>query len=157
MKRKSSIKLNLTDTERQYLRRNRIKIAEIGNYAIDELEEILQVPRQRAKELYALADFQRIPSIGIKFAEDLVFMGYYSVEELQDKDGAALRDAYEQKKGYRIDSCVEDQFRLAVYFAQTQDMSKNWWDFTSERKKYREEYGYPYNRPTREWHEVLVT
>ena len=145
MKRKSSIKLNLTDTERQYLRRNRIKIAEIGNYAIDELEEILQVPRQRAKELYALADFQRIPSIGIRFAEDLVFMGYYSVEELQDKDGAALRDAYEQKKGYRIDSCVEDQFRLAVYFRPNAGYEQKLVGLYSQNEKNTvTEYGYPY-------------
>ena len=154
MKTRTSIKLNLNDVERKQLRKNKIKIAEIPDFAPDELEAILQVPAERAQEIFALADFQRIPSVGIKFAEDLVFLGYYSVEELQGKDGAILTDAYEQKKGYRTDVCVEDQFRLAVYYANTHDSSKNWWDFTAERKVYREANGYPTERPKLNWHEM---
>ncbi|MHA7059105.1 helix-hairpin-helix domain-containing protein [Aquimarina sp. M1] len=60
-----------------------MKISEILNYAADKLEVILDVPNRRAKEIYALGDFQRIPSIGIKFAQDLIFLGYYSVIELK--------------------------------------------------------------------------
>lgn len=152
----ATIKLNLVDAERRKLRQHKIKIAEITDLTIDELEAMLDVAPQRAKELYALADFQRIPSVGIKFAEDLIFLGYFQVSELQGKDGAKLREAYEQKKGYRIDSCVEDQFRLAVYVANTNDFSKTWWDFTSERKAYRADFGYPEDRPATEWYEVEV-
>ncbi|MFD2562568.1 helix-hairpin-helix domain-containing protein [Aquimarina rubra] len=155
MRTKTNIKLNLSDIERSNLRKQKIKISEILNYAVDELEVILGVSPERAKEIYALADFQRIPSIGIKFAEDLIFLGYYSITELQDKDGAELTNQYEKKKGYRIDSCVEDQFRLAVHFANTSDYSKNWWDFTTERKNYRNNFGYPKDRPVKNWHEVL--
>lgn len=61
-------------------------------------------------------------------------------------------DAFERKKGYWIDSCVEDQFRLVVHYANTADHSKNWWDFTKERKKYRLEKGYPEDRPNKPWH-----
>lgn len=156
MKRKSNIKLNLLDSERKNLRKHKVKIADIPSLSIEELEEVLQVPTERARELYALADFQRIPTVGIRFAEDLVFIGYYSVHDLQDKDGATLTDEYEKKKGYRIDSCVEDQFRLAVHFAQTHDHSKKWWDFTDERKAFRAKHGYPADRPTANWHEMLV-
>lgn len=152
--RKTNIKLNLSPAERKKLRAHKVRINEIPNYAVDELEVLLDVPSERAKEIYALADFQQIPSIGIKFAEDLIFLGYYSIEELKGRDGATLTEDYERKKGYWIDSCVEDQFRLAVHFANTQDYSKNWWDFTEARKKHRQEHGYPADRPKKSWYDL---
>ncbi len=155
MKPKAKIKLTLTDFERANLRKQKVKIAEILNYAMDELEVILGTTSERAKEIYALAEFQTVPSIGIKFAEDLVFLGYYSLNELKDKSGVKLTDEYEQKKGYWIDPCVEDQFRLVVNFANTNDATKTWWDFTEQRKKYRLENGYPANRPKKAWHETI--
>ena len=152
--KKSTLKLTLTPTEKKNLRKNKSKIANIPNYTIAELGTIIEVSPARAKEIRALAIFQQIPSIGIKFAEDLVFLGYYTLAALADKNGAKLVEEYERKKGYWIDSCVEDQFRLVVYYAKTRDSNKNWWDFTSERKKYRLENGYPTDRPTIPWHEV---
>ncbi len=155
MKNKANIKLSLTDFERASLRKQKVKIAEILNYATDELEVFLNTTAERAKEIYALAEFQTVPSIGIKFAEDLVFLGYYSLNELKGKNGASLTDEYEQKKGYWIDPCVEDQFRLVVNYAKTNDATKTWWDYTEERKKYRLENGYPTNRPKKAWHETI--
>lgn len=155
MKNKTNIKLPLTDSEKANLRKNKIKIANILDFATDELEVLLNATTKRVKEIFALIEFQTVPSIGIKFAEDLVFIGYYSLAELKNKDGAKLTDEYERKKGYRIDPCVEDQFRLAVNFANTNDTTKMWWDFTEERKKYRIENGYPANRPEKAWYETL--
>ena len=109
----------------------------------------------RAREVWALADFQRIPTVGIRFAEDLVFLGFRSVDGLKGKNPAELADAFELKKGYRTDPCVEDQFRLAVFFADTGDTSKKWWDFTGERKQYRKAHGYPETRPEKTWVEAL--
>jgi hypothetical protein len=155
MKNKSNIKLPLTDLEKANLRKNNIKIANILDFATDELEVLLNSTTERAKEIYALAEFQTVPSVGIKFAEDLVFLSYYSLKELKNKDGAKLTDEYEQKKGYWIDPCVEDQFRLVVNFANTNDTKKKWWDFTEERKKFRIENGYPKSRPQKAWYETL--
>lgn len=152
MKKKTMIKLSLSDDEKQRLRANKVKIAGILDFAVDELAVMLDVPFERAKELHALAEFQTIPSIGIRFAEDLIFLGRYSISELKETSGAALLDEYEFKKGYWIDPCVEDQFRLAVYYANTHDATKNWWDFTEERKAYRMKNGYPANRPKAAWH-----
>jgi hypothetical protein len=154
MKNKTNIKLPLTDIEKANLRKNKIKIANILDFATDELEALLNATTERAKEVYALAEFQSVPSIGIKFAEDLVFLGFYSLKELKNKDGAKLTDEYEQKKGYWVDPCVEDQFRLIVNFANTNDTKKTWWDFTEERKKYRLENSYPANRPKKAWYEI---
>ena len=155
MKTKTSIKLPLTNVEKERLKQNKLKISNITDFAVDEMEVLLNTSFERARELRALAEFQTVPSVGIRFAEDLVFMGYYALDELKDKDGAALTDAYEQKKGYWIDPCVEDQFRLAVHYANANDSSKNWWHFTEERKKYRLEQGYPANRPQKPWHESI--
>ena len=98
------------------MRRHKIKKSEILEFSPDELERLLEVSEARAKEIYALADFQRIPSVGIKFAKDLVFLGYYHVEQLAKKDGAELTDRYERRKGFRTDPCVEDQFRAEFMF-----------------------------------------
>jgi hypothetical protein len=155
MKNNINIKLPLTDIEKANLRKNKIKIANILDFATDELEVLLNATTERAKEIYALAEFQSVPSIGIKFAEDLVFLGYYSLNELKNKDGAKLTDEYERKKGFWTDPCVEDQFRLVVNYANTNDTKKTWWDFTEERKKYRFENGYPASRPKKAWHETI--
>ncbi|MDI9865672.1 helix-hairpin-helix domain-containing protein [Flectobacillus sp. DC10W] len=155
MKSKTNIKLPLTDIEKANLRKNKIKIANLLDFAIVELEVLLNAKAERAKEIYALEEFQTVPSIGIKFAEDLVFLGYYSLNELKNKDGAKLTDEYERKKGYWIDPCVEDQFRLVVNFANTNDTQKKWWDFTEERKKFRTENGYPTSRPQKAWFETI--
>lgn len=138
MKSKTNIQLDLSDSERKNLRKNKIKKTDILDFASDELEELLNVSEARAKEIYALADFQQIPSIGIKFAKNLVYLGYHSVEELKGKNGAKLTDQYEKKKGFKTDPCVEDQFRLVVDFSKNRNFSKNWWDFTSKRKKIQE-------------------
>jgi hypothetical protein len=156
MKVKKNIKLPLTTVEKLNLRQHKVKIIDIANYTVDEVEVLLHTSPARAKEIFALAQFQTIPSIGIKFAEDLVFLGYYTIQDLENKDGALLTNDYEQKKGFWVDPCVEDQFRLVVNFAQTNDSTKNWWHFTQERKKYRSENGYPQNRPKKAWHETLT-
>ncbi len=154
MKSKTNIQLDLSDSERKNLRKNKVKKTDILDFASDELEELMNVSGARAKEIYALADYQQIPSIGIKFAKDLLYLGYHSVEELKGKNGAKLTNEYEKKKGFRTDPCVEDQFRLVVDFSENRDFSKNWCDFTSERKKYRNDNGYPNDRPKKNWTEV---
>ncbi len=155
MKTKANIKLPLTAAEKANLRQQKIKMADLVNFATAELEVLLNASAARAREIHALATFQNIPSIGIKFAEDLVFLGFYTLDELKDKDSAKLIDTYEQKVGYWVDPCVEDQFRLVVHFANTFDTTKAWWDFTEERKMFRAEHGYPKSRPQKAWFEVL--
>ena len=148
-------KLILTSSERKSLRNAKIKLSEILEFAPDELEVILDASAARIKIICAMAEFQRVPSVGIKFSEDLIFLGFHSLEELKDQDGAKLLEAFEGKNGYSTDPCVEDQFRLVVAFARNPNISKNWWDFTQERKKYRLENGYPSDRPQTVWHEVI--
>jgi len=143
-----SIKLPLTDEERTKLRKHKLKITEIASVPIDELRSILDVSLKRAKTLVALASFQQIPSIGPRMAENLIDLGYFSIDSFKGEDGAKLTDELEKLYGYQVDPCVEDQIRLVVYYADNQNKDKQWWDFTEERKAYRAKYGYPDTRPT---------
>lgn len=154
MKSKTTIKLNLAPDEQKRLRANKIKYSEISDYLVDDLVALLDIPTTRAKEIHALAEFQSIPSVGIKFAQDLISLGYYSLDELKDKDGARMIEDLEFHTGTWIDPCVEDQFRLVVDYANNRDDRKKWWDFTDKRKRYRIENGYPANRPKKGWFEL---
>jgi hypothetical protein len=149
-------KLDLSATEKQQLKKNRLNISRLNEFAADEISVLLNTSKQRANEISALITFQTIPSIGPKFAHDLISLGYYSINDLVDKDAATLFDELEHKQGFRTDPCVEDQFRLAVHHAQHRGSNKNWWDFTAERNAYRAAYGYPPERPAKAWHELIA-
>ncbi|WP_374019283.1 helix-hairpin-helix domain-containing protein [Paenibacillus thiaminolyticus] len=150
MSSKKTPKLELTAEERAVFKQQKIKIGNLLDYSVEELCSRLRLSQPRARELRALAEYQRIPSIGPKFARDMIELGYYSLDELKKQDGAHLFDALEQLYGVEIDPCVEDQCRLIVDFARHRNRSRHWWDFTAERKQYRDQYGYPPNRPQKE-------
>jgi hypothetical protein len=139
-------KLSLTGAERQQLKQSKCKINELHNYAADEISALLYTTAERAREIAALIEFQQVPSIGPRFAADLISIGCYSLRDLKDKQGPELLNLYERSHGFRVDPCVEDQFWLVVHFANNGG-HKNWWDFTPLRKAYREQHGYPSNRP----------
>lgn len=151
MQAKKSIKLPLTDAEKKQLRAHKLKIQDLSSQSAEDIAHLLQVPAARAMELHALIVFQSIPSLGIKFAQDMVDMGFRSLQQLKDKQGPALLDQHEKLVGYRTDPCVEDQFWLAVHVASTGDLGKTWWDFTPLRKAFRAEHGYPADRPVKDW------
>ena len=151
-----TIKLNLSDAEKQSLKQHKIKISDLPGYAPDEIAALLNTHKQRAHEIAASISFQGIPSIGPKFANDLMLLGYYSLDDLVNKDAAILFDDLERRQGFWTDPCVEDQFRLAVHYANHRGSNKNWWDFTTERKAYRAKHGYPADRPTTAWTEAYA-
>ncbi len=152
---KKSNRYALTAAEKAQLRKSRIALKDIVNHPVGELQHILSTTEQRAKEIFASYQFQSVPSIGARFAEDLIAMGYYALDELKHKTGVELIDQLEQKMGYWIDPCVEDQCRLVVHFANTGDVTKQWWHLTAERKAYRAPHEYPTSRPQKAWFETL--
>jgi hypothetical protein len=95
-----------------------------------------------------------IPSIGPKVAQRVIDLGYYSVKEIKNEDGADLINRLEEHYGYWEDPCVEDSLRCIVHYANRPNSEKSWFDFTEERKRYRQEYGYPIERPQLAWYEV---
>lgn len=150
---KKTINLELTVDEKKLIKTKKIPQKELANYAIDEIITILDANAERAKTLKALFEFQSIPSIGIKFAKDLMLLGYHNLASLKDKSGFELLNDYEKHIGKWTDPCVEDQFWLVVHHANYPNSKKQWWDFTSERKAFRSQYGYPSDRPTHAWFE----
>ena len=129
-----TIKLKLTANEKAQLKKAGVKASRLGDYAVDELGALLNVSDDRAKAISGHLIFQSLPSVGPKFAQDLIDMGYYSLDQLKARDGADLLNEHERFVGYQTDPCVEDQFRLVVHYANNPGIAKQWWDFTPERK-----------------------
>jgi hypothetical protein len=151
MSRKSP-KLPLTDDERKSLRREKIKLKDLYELTPEELSDRLNMAFDRARYLVGMANFQRIPSIGPNMAHNVVEdLQYYSYEEIREEKGEDLILKLEKKYGVWMDPCVEDSLRCVVHHARHPDSEKKWWDFTAERKAYREKHGYPSDRPTKAW------
>ncbi|MEH7180182.1 helix-hairpin-helix domain-containing protein [Neobacillus vireti] len=147
-------KLPLTDGEKSKLRKAKVKINEIHTFTREQIALMLDISVDRAKVLKGLADFQSVPSIGSKLSEKLVFeLNLFSLSEIKEKDGAKLFDELEQKLGVWTDSCVEDQIRCVINYSNNPESSKQWFDFTEERKSYRDKVGFPSNRPIKAWYE----
>jgi AraC-like DNA-binding protein len=146
--------LEILPAEKRKLRLNKIRLSEIHHHTADKLMLMLDVSKIRALELSALSEFQSIPSIGIRFAQDLISMGFYTLKDLKGKNPAKLTDRFERQMGVWIDPCLEDQFRLVVHRANDPKTTRNWWDYTTERKAFREKYGYPSTRPVKPWYEL---
>ncbi|MGF7078579.1 helix-hairpin-helix domain-containing protein [Mucilaginibacter sp. UYCu711] len=144
---KKKIDLELTSPEKQILKKSNITQKSFADLAVDEIIAVLNPEPQRARIIQALYEFQSIPSIGIRFAHDLIFLGYYQLAHVKDKNGPDMLNEYEHKIGYKVDPCVEDQFWLVVYHANHPQSKNQWWDFTAARKAYRNKYGYPNTRP----------
>ena len=79
-------------------------------------------------------EFQRIPNVGPKMAEDLIQLGVTSTAQLAKMDPDDMYDRMCAISGARQDPCVWDTYAAIVDYAQT-SVKKNWWDFTAERKK----------------------
>ena len=152
-----TIKLDLSESEKLSLKKNGLNQTRLAEFAADELAVVLNSGSDRAKEIAALIAFQAIPSIGPKFARDLISISCFSIDDLADKDGPGLFNELERKQGFWTDPCVEDQFWLAVDYARHGNNNKNWWDFTAARKTYRALNGYPYDRPATSWTEAART
>ncbi|WP_019122783.1 helix-hairpin-helix domain-containing protein [Brevibacillus massiliensis] len=148
MDKDKSPKLPLTQAERAALRAGKLKLREIHKQDLQDLMRIMGVSEERARYVKAMAAFQQIPSIGYELACNLTRdLGLYSIEEAAKTSGPELFDRLEQNLGMRVDPCVEDQFRCVIYHANHPGSDKQWFDFTAERKLYRQAFGYPKSRP----------
>ena len=151
---KKNIDFELSAEEKQKLKAKKISQKMLRDYAPDEIAAMLDASPERARELTALAEFQSIPSLGIGFARELMQQGYYSLEQIKGKSAVELFDAYERHCGCWADPCVEDSYRLLIHYIEHNDEGKRWWNFTHERKAYREQFGFPADRPLTAWYET---
>lgn len=99
-------RLDISSLEKRKLRANKVKLSEIHHHSVAKLQAMLGISKIRAMELKALSEFQTIPSVGIRFAQDLISLGFYSIQELKRKDPAKIIDRLERQVGVWIDPCV---------------------------------------------------
>jgi len=62
----------------------------------------------------SLKDFQRIPGVGPRIAEDLWQLGFKAVSELKNRDPEKLYEDLCRLQGARVDRCMLYVFRCAV-------------------------------------------
>ena len=86
----------------------------------------------------ALKDLQTIPGIGASLSQDLVDLGYQTVNELKGANPEAIYQSLMALRGRDIDRCVLYVFRCAVYFASNsvhEPESLKWWNWKDRRQK----------------------
>ncbi|TFB19498.1 Pathogenicity locus [Filobacillus milosensis] len=133
-----TIKVDLTDQERQNLRKSHIYLKDLHLIKADELAKSIKCTKERAHAITAMAQFQQIPSIGYRMAYNLVhYLNIYSLDEIKNEDPKELFDHFEKLIGEDIDPCVEDQIRCVIHHANQPYSDKQWFDFTERRKTER--------------------
>ena len=81
-------------------------------------------------DLEMKTDLRRIPGVGKVTEQDLISLGYISVESLKGADPEEIYLRECKMKNCIVDRCQLYVYRLAVYFAETEepDVEKlKWW------------------------------
>ncbi len=147
-------KLPLSQEEKQIFRKLKIKLSDFHKLKIEEIRELLGISNEQAKIFKGLAVFQQVPSIGYELAFKLVHhLGYYSLEQIKTENWTDVFHDLELKLECWTDSCIEDQIICIIHYANYPESEKQWFDFTAERKLYRQQNGYPTSRPKIAWYE----
>ncbi|MCJ8014543.1 helix-hairpin-helix domain-containing protein [Paenibacillus sp. KQZ6P-2] len=154
MNNRPAPKLPLTPEEKNHMRSFKIRLHSIAELETSDLAGILGSTQERAGYLRAMAQFQRVPSIGPRIAERVATLGYLSLDELKPLKGPHLLEQLENHYGFWEDPCLEDALWCMIYHANHPGSEKCWFDFTDARKEYRKEHGYPESRPKTAWYEV---
>lgn len=131
-------KLDLDADERVALRRAGVKASDVAHIGAREFARRVDgaLSPKRCAEIFALADFQQLGSVGLETARDFVLLGFERVEDLVGRDPVELYERLSQLTGARQDPCVEDVVRCAI--AQAEDPRlppdlRDWWKWTSVR------------------------
>ncbi|MBL8856995.1 MAG: Pathogenicity locus [Planctomycetes bacterium] len=139
-KRAKAPRLGLNEDERRALRAARLTMGSIADLTGAALHRELDgsVARKRCDEIAALADFQRLGSVGLEMARDFVQLGFRSVSELPGQDPRELCARLSKITRSHQDPCVEDTFRCAIAQAENPELParlRDWWQWTSVRGK----------------------
>jgi predicted DNA-binding transcriptional regulator YafY len=121
-------RLDLTDAERRALSRAKLRITEIGSLSGEELFRRMggAIAPERAGEIAALAAFQRLGSIGLECARDLVRLGLMQRADLEGQDANELYARLCKVTHTRQDPCVEDVLRCAIAQVEHPDLPREW-------------------------------
>ncbi len=131
-------KLDLDDDERAALRSAGITLIELADLGADALHHRVHgaIPPARCAEIAALADFQRLGSIGLEMARDFVQLGFRRVGDLVGEQPVELYERLQRLTRSKQDPCVEDALRCAIAQAEEPSLPselRDWWHWTSVR------------------------
>jgi len=79
-----------------------------------------------------LREFKQIPGVGKKIAEDLLSLGCYSIQDLQDRNPEELYLELCAQRGMHVDRCMLYVFRCIVYYASNERHDPEllkWWNW----------------------------
>ncbi|MDZ4773497.1 MAG: helix-hairpin-helix domain-containing protein [Planctomycetota bacterium] len=130
--------LGLSTEERAAFRAAKLTARDVEASGGEDLHRRLcsTVSRARCDELAALADFQRLGSVGLETARNFIALGFACVADLKGQDPRELHARMCELTKSHHDPCVEDAFRCAI--AQVEDPSlpvelRDWWHWTKVR------------------------
>ena len=93
------------------------------------------MPSKRlAKSREAVVDFEQIPNVGPRIADDFRRLRIGHPHRLAGLDPYALYDRLNVLTGTRQDPCVLDAFIAAVRYMEGAPKTP-WWKYTAERKR----------------------
>lgn len=91
-----------------------------------------------SKGVGAMGELRQIPGVGEQTEQDLIAIGYATIDSLR---GADPEELYKQeciRQGTKVDRCVLYVYRCAVYYANTAPEEREpallkWWNWKDER------------------------
>ena len=78
-----------------------------------------------------MGKLRKIPGVGKQTEQDLIMLGYPTIESLKNADPQQMYERECAMRGQKIDRCVLYVYRCAVYFASNEhhDPEKlKWWN-----------------------------
>lgn len=79
-----------------------------------------------------MTELREIPGVGKVIEQDLIEMGYTTIESLKGEHPEDMYERHCSQKGYQVDRCQLYVFRCAVYYAENEvhDPEKlKWWNW----------------------------
>ena len=79
-----------------------------------------------------MGELRKIPGVGKKTEEDLIMLGYETIESLKNADPEELYNKECLLKGCKIDRCQLYVYRCAVYYASNEKHNPEllkWWNW----------------------------
>jgi len=87
-------------------------------------------------ERLILRELRKIPGVGKSIAQDLLNLGYRSVQDLRDQNAEEMYQRLCEYQGVHVDRCMLYVFRCAVYYASNNEHDPEllkWWNWKDAR------------------------
>jgi hypothetical protein len=79
-----------------------------------------------------MGELRKIPGVGKKIEEDLIMLGFNTIESLKNQDPQKMYDMECEMRSCHIDRCQLYVYRCAVEYASRKDPEREnlrWWHF----------------------------